>query len=537
MKFLCSNCKAKYQIADEKIAGRTLRMKCRKCGDDIVVRGGARSNPPPARQSHRPAPSRGGSSVGPRPEPQRRRGGSGPARLPTGGSSASRLPGGTARRPPSALGAEFRRQVASGPDVASRTTPLDQWHVAINDVPVGPIKRDEITRKITTGAVTGDSLCWREGFDDWRPLRDVPELAALLRQRRPIPPPPSAGLGRSSPGSRPKMPAAPRRAGPPAAPPRRSDSVRPAAHSNVVPIGGRMGAGAAPAYEAPPSPVDQGSSDFYVDEQPVVDGTERTSGAMPAFFDGAADGAFGAPHVADATTDGPRPRDRRGLPVGAWMAIVGAAVFSAVLAVVVGMRLVGTPEPEVAVAPTLAPEAPLEPELALPDAVDEAPPVEAPEEAPAEPTAAANGTKRVRTAAAAPTKNGRTLTAEEQAQLARMAGGGINVAAGVAAQGETRAPQGRGLDAQQLSGVVSRNRPQLQRCYENAIRGLGRPPTVRMDVEITVGMSGTVTAVRARGNDVGGLANCLEGSVRRWRFPSATNVSRTSFPVVFQPGS
>jgi len=32
MKFLCPSCKAKYQIADEKVAGRQVRMKCRKCG-------------------------------------------------------------------------------------------------------------------------------------------------------------------------------------------------------------------------------------------------------------------------------------------------------------------------------------------------------------------------------------------------------------------------------------------------------------------------------------------------------------------------
>src|SRR6185295_7735641 len=37
MKFLCENCKAKYQIADEKVAGRTVRMKCRKCGHMIEV--------------------------------------------------------------------------------------------------------------------------------------------------------------------------------------------------------------------------------------------------------------------------------------------------------------------------------------------------------------------------------------------------------------------------------------------------------------------------------------------------------------------
>ncbi|MDB4998381.1 MAG: Signal recognition particle receptor protein FtsY, partial [Myxococcaceae bacterium] len=38
MKFLCEQCKAKYQISDEKVAGKTVRMKCRKCGHMIEVR-------------------------------------------------------------------------------------------------------------------------------------------------------------------------------------------------------------------------------------------------------------------------------------------------------------------------------------------------------------------------------------------------------------------------------------------------------------------------------------------------------------------
>ncbi|NUO51332.1 MAG: hypothetical protein HOV80_20950, partial [Polyangiaceae bacterium] len=37
MKFVCENCKAKYQIGDDKVAGRTLRMKCRRCGHMIQV--------------------------------------------------------------------------------------------------------------------------------------------------------------------------------------------------------------------------------------------------------------------------------------------------------------------------------------------------------------------------------------------------------------------------------------------------------------------------------------------------------------------
>src|SRR3954451_25237676 len=37
MKFLCPSCKAKYQIGDDKVAGRSVRMKCRKCGYVIPV--------------------------------------------------------------------------------------------------------------------------------------------------------------------------------------------------------------------------------------------------------------------------------------------------------------------------------------------------------------------------------------------------------------------------------------------------------------------------------------------------------------------
>ena len=51
MKFLCDNCKAKYQIADEKVAGKTVRMKCRKCGHQIEVRAAVTETSVAAKQS------------------------------------------------------------------------------------------------------------------------------------------------------------------------------------------------------------------------------------------------------------------------------------------------------------------------------------------------------------------------------------------------------------------------------------------------------------------------------------------------------
>src|SRR5262245_65210975 len=100
MKFLCRNCKAKYQIADEKVAGRTLRMTCQQCGEPIVVRGAARA---------------------------------------TGAQAASRpLTPAALGAAPSALGADFQRQLSIPAREMREVQPQvhEEWHVAINDVPV-----------------------------------------------------------------------------------------------------------------------------------------------------------------------------------------------------------------------------------------------------------------------------------------------------------------------------------------------------------------------------------------------------------------
>ncbi|NOY92947.1 MAG: DUF4339 domain-containing protein, partial [Deltaproteobacteria bacterium] len=190
MKFLCDHCKAKYQIPDEKVAGRTLRMTCRRCKNDIIIRGEGASAKPSSQGKRlrgvagsksspagpRGGRSKGGSNVGPVPGRSLARG-SEPAR-------ASGAKGG------SALGAGFRQHVAEVDRQPSRPPVQEEWFVAINDVPVGPIHRDEIARKVGTGAVTEETLAWREGLDDWRPVREIPALLALLRQRRvPAPPP------------------------------------------------------------------------------------------------------------------------------------------------------------------------------------------------------------------------------------------------------------------------------------------------------------------------------------------------------------
>jgi hypothetical protein len=89
------------------------------------------------------------------------------------------------------------------------------------------------------------------------------------------------------------------------------------------------------------------------------------------------------------------------------------------------------------------------------------------------------------------------------------------------------------LDGHGVRATVTTNKPRLQRCYERAIRGQQSPPSVRLDVTVTVASSGRVKAVNATGNGPGGLAECVEASVRRWRFPASSDGGPAKFPIVF----
>jgi predicted Zn finger-like uncharacterized protein len=39
MKISCQSCAAKYTIADDKVLGKVIKIKCKKCGSTIVVNG------------------------------------------------------------------------------------------------------------------------------------------------------------------------------------------------------------------------------------------------------------------------------------------------------------------------------------------------------------------------------------------------------------------------------------------------------------------------------------------------------------------
>src|SRR5271165_4313766 len=51
MKITCQSCQSKYNVADEKVQGKIVKIRCRKCGATIVVNatsGAARNGSVPA---------------------------------------------------------------------------------------------------------------------------------------------------------------------------------------------------------------------------------------------------------------------------------------------------------------------------------------------------------------------------------------------------------------------------------------------------------------------------------------------------------
>ncbi|MEO8799680.1 MAG: GYF domain-containing protein, partial [Polyangiaceae bacterium] len=258
MRFLCEQCKAKYQISDEKVAGKTVRMKCRKCGHMIEVRSevteSSVANSVPGAAVQAGASAGGGGGV-PRPAALK------PA--PPRSKLATNLTSSPAAKPslaPGALAGAFNRTVEGAPASSMRPSSADDsaaldvlststapWYVAINGVPVGPVRLSELRRKAASGLVNESSLVWQDGNEEWRPVKTFPELATLVREAaasgRPslISSPPFAPNGERV-SALPPSPAAPplgQRANAPRAPAAPRAPTAPGARSNVVPIGGR----------------------------------------------------------------------------------------------------------------------------------------------------------------------------------------------------------------------------------------------------------------------------------------------------------
>jgi predicted Zn finger-like uncharacterized protein len=134
MKIVCQSCQSKYNVADEKVQGKIVKIRCRKCGATIVVNATASAA---AANGSVPAPAPAIAS----------------ATAPRGGD-------------------------ASAGDAASGGAA--EWHVSISDNDQRTMTLAELVNAYNTGVVVADTFVWTEGMQDWKALSEVEAIVSAL---------------------------------------------------------------------------------------------------------------------------------------------------------------------------------------------------------------------------------------------------------------------------------------------------------------------------------------------------------------------
>ena len=118
MKIQCQSCQAKYTIADEKVLGKVVKIRCKKCSATIVING----------NETRPAEDNADTHV-------------------------------------------F--------DYAGQAN--DPWTVNVADGDQRTMTGQEIVAEYRTGVVNDETYCWKDGMADWLPLREIEQLYGAVK--------------------------------------------------------------------------------------------------------------------------------------------------------------------------------------------------------------------------------------------------------------------------------------------------------------------------------------------------------------------
>jgi len=116
MKITCQSCQSKYTIADDKVLGKIVKIRCKKCAATIFVNGSDGST--------------------------------------TTGSDADHEP--------------LSRYRAE--------SPVDSWTVNVAEGDQRTMTDEEVVAAFRTGSVSAETFLWKDGMPDWVPLREAGDL-------------------------------------------------------------------------------------------------------------------------------------------------------------------------------------------------------------------------------------------------------------------------------------------------------------------------------------------------------------------------
>lgn len=218
MKFVCDECGTQYLISDEKIGPKGAKVRCKRCGNIIVVRPSKSEEPTADAAIAAMTEPQGRPLDEPGEDQERDELGQAFDQLLKGGLDAGEEDDdedeGQAteifsmeelQRQRSAQGIADEEQdkidqvfsAAASTDVGQlhsgrEESAREEWYVAISDEQVGPMGLGEVENRWEAGEITPDSLAWHPGMQDWTAVKDVPKLRYLLGSMKKEEAPPAA---------------------------------------------------------------------------------------------------------------------------------------------------------------------------------------------------------------------------------------------------------------------------------------------------------------------------------------------------------
>lgn len=458
----------------------------------------------------------------------------------------------TSSAPPSAgLSGGFSRAVAPAPAaVPSHAPPTEDWYVGVGGVPLGPVRLSVIREKAAAGAVDGDSLVWREGFEEWQPLKSFPGLLSVVDEARstrasrpmltPVPPQPKHhGSGQRELTPRPDGGAnGLQSAIPPPATSVPFSLVTPAAGSRGLDVLAdpftAKSAATTGANAVPESKLDAESlfGPTATGDRSSVQSASMSLGTPLANGFGA--DAAGMIRASMAPPVSAPPERKRGLHPMAWAFIAMCAAFGGVAAWAVFLR---APQTIVVQGTTTAQAGPADPRPF--GAAPPAPPADLPSASPT--VSVAGGTSPTPNVGSGGSAVGPKSTKPESSS----APPSNFDPSGFSAGGPTTGPNAAGgpssgsgqLSQGEIEGVVTRNKPGItRRCWGPAYdaRDSNAPKSAKVSVSLTIGPSGSVQSASASGGDhFPGLAGCVGGAVKSWQFKPSDGPTTVNIPFSF----
>ncbi|WP_437505166.1 zinc-ribbon domain-containing protein [Sorangium sp. So ce1099] len=129
MKITCESCQAKYTIADEKVVGKTVKIKCKKCNHAMVVHGANEAAPAPGSLQDATVGQQG----------------------------------------------DLSDDADAGGAPAAGASP-DTWTVNVAEGDERTMTTAELVAAYGRGDLSNDTYVWKDGMGDWLPIASVPEL-------------------------------------------------------------------------------------------------------------------------------------------------------------------------------------------------------------------------------------------------------------------------------------------------------------------------------------------------------------------------